>query len=92
MMSIDVLPTIAKLTGFKIPWKVDGVPAGTRTGTTKIFREVDGEPVRRRAWVRRFGYDGVAGEKAMLADNVDAFAPQPSSAARPCAADVSRRP
>jgi hypothetical protein len=73
VMTIDILPTIAKLTGFTIPWKVDGVPAGTRTSTTKVFLKSTtnafgvgiGKPV---------DYDSVAGEKAMLADNVGAFA------------------
>jgi hypothetical protein len=70
VMSIDVLPTIAKLVGFKIPWKVDGVPAGERTGDQKTFM-----------WAKTtaFGvgiasnvtYDGAPGEHQMLADNVD---------------------
>jgi hypothetical protein len=80
VMSIDILPTIAKLTGFKIPWKVDGVAAGTRAGNTKVFLKSTvspfgagvGPPIR---------YDGVAGEKAMLANNVDAFFPPPAAAA-----------
>ena len=78
VMSIDILPTIAKLTGFRIPWKVDGVPAG-RAGNTKVFVKSTvnpfgagvGPPIR---------YDGVAGEKAMLANNVEAFAPPPAAA------------
>jgi hypothetical protein len=77
VMTIDILPTIAKLTGFRIPWKVDGVPAGSRTGAAKVFL---------KSTVNAFGvgiakpihYDGVAGEKAMLAANVGAFAPGPA--------------
>ncbi len=77
VMTIDILPTIAKLTGFTIPWKVDGVPAGTRTDPTKVFVKSTvnafgvgiGKPIR---------YDGAAGEKAMLAVNVGAFARAPA--------------
>jgi hypothetical protein len=73
VMTIDILPTIAKLTGFTIPWKVDGVAAGSRTDPQKVFL---------KSTVNAFGvgigkpihYDGPAGEKAMLAANVGAFA------------------
>ena len=44
VMTIDVMPTIAKLTGFEIPWKVDGVVAGTRTDPEKIFRKATVNP------------------------------------------------
>jgi hypothetical protein len=72
VMSIDVVPTVAKLVGFRLPWKVDGVPAGERTGDRKTFM-----------WAKTtsFGvgiessvtYDGAPGEREMLADNVDAI-------------------
>jgi hypothetical protein len=70
VMTIDVVPTIAKLAGFDLPWKVDGVPAGERRDQRKIFR---------KATVNPFGvemgpdisYDGAQNEKAMLARNVD---------------------
>jgi hypothetical protein len=78
VMSIDVLPTIAKLTGFRLPWKVDGVAAGERADPTKVFVKSTENPFG-------FGvgppinYDGVAGEKAMLAGNAAVFAPAPGT-------------
>jgi hypothetical protein len=73
VMTIDVVPTIAKLAGFDLPWKVDGVPAGERRDQRKIFR---------KATVNPFGvemgpeivYDGAQNEKEMLARNVDTVA------------------
>jgi arylsulfatase A-like enzyme len=74
VMTVDIMPTIAELTGFKIPWKVDGVPAGTRptSDTEKVFM---------KATVNPFGvglgpqerFDGTPGLQAMLAGNVDAI-------------------
>jgi hypothetical protein len=74
VMTVDVMPTIAKLTGFKIPWKVDGVPAGTRpkSDPTKVFM---------KATVNAFGvglgpqerFDGTPGFREMLAGNVDSI-------------------
>jgi hypothetical protein len=77
VMTIDIMPTIAQLTGFKIPWKVDGVPAGERTTTTKEWM---------KSTVNAFGvgigppihYDAVVGERAMLALNVGGFASAPA--------------
>ncbi len=74
VMTVDVMPTIAELTGFKIPWKVDGVPAGSRP-------ESDTEKVFMKATVNPFGvglgpqqrFDGAPGFQEMLAGNVDAI-------------------
>lgn len=74
VMTVDVMPTIAKLTGFKIPWKVDGVPAGTRP-------KGDTEKVFMKATVNPFGvglgpqqrFDGTLGFQGMLARNVDSI-------------------
>jgi hypothetical protein len=73
VMAIDVVPTIANLTGFDLPWKVDGVVAGTRREPEKIFR---------KATVNPFGvdlgpdipYDGTQNLKETLARNVDTIA------------------
>ena len=73
VMTIDILPTIAKLTGFPSRGRSTASPAGTRTDPTKVFLKSTvnafgvgiGKPIR---------YDGAAGEKAMLANNVGAFA------------------
>ena len=81
VMTIDVMPTIAKMTGFEIPWEVDGVVAGTRTDSVKIFR---------KATVNPFGvdmgpdvpYDGVENLKETLARNVDVIA-KPGDALQP---------
>jgi hypothetical protein len=72
VMTVDVLPTIAKLTGTKIPWKVDGVPAGTRKTSEKVFM---------KSTVNAFGvglgpqqrFDGTPGLQAMLDRNVDSI-------------------
>jgi len=72
VMTVDILPTIAELTGFEIPWEVDGVPAGSRpkSDTEKVFM---------KATVNAFGvglgaqqrFDGTPGFRDMLAGNVD---------------------
>jgi hypothetical protein len=72
VMTIDIVPTIAKLAGVKVPWKVDGVPAGTRRSPEKVFM---------KATVNAFGvglgpqqrFDGRPGLREMLAGNVDAI-------------------
>jgi hypothetical protein len=72
VMTVDIMPTIAKLTGFKIPWKVDGVPAGTRA-------ESDTDKVFFKPTVNGFGvglgprqtFDGAPLFRQMLARNVD---------------------
>lgn len=71
VMSIDVLPTVARLVGFRLPWKVDGLPAGERGGSRKTFVWAHHNP---------FGvgiepavtFDGRRPFRAMLAGNVDA--------------------
>jgi len=71
VMSIDVLPTVARLVGFDLPWKVDGVPAGRRRSSRKTFVWAHHNP---------FGvgiepsvtFDGATGFREMLAGNVDA--------------------
>jgi hypothetical protein len=79
VMSIDILPTIAKLVGFKLPWKVDGVPAGERKDDIKYFQKstANGFGV---SVTPPMAFDGAPGEAAMLADNVDA-ATQPGDPA-----------
>ncbi len=71
VMSIDVLPTVARLVGFDLPWRVDGVPAGERRDPRKTFVWAHHNP---------FGvgiepsvtFDGRSGLEAMLAGDVDA--------------------
>jgi hypothetical protein len=74
VMSIDVVPTIAKLTGFTLPWKVDGVPAGTRATPTKLFMKSTANAFGVSV-AKAISYDGRAGERAMVAEGVSAFAP-----------------
>jgi arylsulfatase A-like enzyme len=74
VMTVDIMPTIAELTGFEIPWEVDGVPAGSRPAS-------DTEKVFMKATVNPFGvglgpqqrFDGTRGFREMLAGNVDAI-------------------
>lgn len=73
VMTIDVVPTIADMVGFDLPWKVDGVVAGTRTEPEKVFR---------KATVGPFGvdmgpdiaFDGARNLQETLARNVDTIA------------------
>jgi hypothetical protein len=72
VMSIDVVPTIAKLTGFELPWKVDGVVAGTRKDPEKLFMKatLDEDGTRIAPPIR---FDGGPTFRQMLAENVDAI-------------------
>ena len=69
--TIDVLPTLAKLLRIRVPWQLDGHPAGSRAvrarrevevrgATTGVFRMSATELVRRRraALGRRLAYFG----------------------------------
>ncbi len=71
VMSIDILPTIAKLTGFTLPWKVDGVVAGSRAGPTKVFQKAASDDSGIRLGPPQ-PFDGTQGYADMLAQNVDA--------------------
>jgi hypothetical protein len=70
VMSIDVLPTVARLASIRIPWPVDGVPAGERDDDTKEFQRAHSDAAGGRIDPPiRFGAQ--AGFAAMLAANVD---------------------
>jgi hypothetical protein len=73
VMSIDVLPTMAKLAGIRVPDPVDGVPAGQRdpADVTKLFAKAsaDGSGATVQAPVR---FDGRPTLRSMLSGNVDA--------------------
>lgn len=44
--TIDVVPTIAKMIGLRIPWKVDGLPAGERQAGTMEMTDFRRNPIR----------------------------------------------
>jgi Sulfatase len=72
VMSIDVLPTIASLTGVTMPFAVDGVVAGTRADTVKMFQRANSDNAGFRL-ERAVAFDGAADLVAMLAGNVDSI-------------------
>ncbi len=69
VMSIDVLPTVARLGHVPLRWKVDGVAAGTRRNDTKLFQRAYSDSVGGRLDpTQRF--DGGGGFASMLAGGV----------------------
>jgi hypothetical protein len=70
VMSIDVLPTIASITGVDLQFGVDGVAAGSRAGAVKMFQRANSDNAGFRL-EDAVAFDGAAALRAMLAANVD---------------------
>jgi hypothetical protein len=75
VQSVDLLPTIAKLVGIKMPWKVDGVPAGERRGPKKDFFTSSTVAFSQITLGDRHDVDGREGLQMMLNGNQRNFAP-----------------
>jgi hypothetical protein len=79
--TIDVLPTIAKAAGVRLPWKADGIPAGERS--LELTAPIDvshmGEPVLTESLgsvrAKRRAREGE--ETRLLRDGVYAIGPRP---------------
>jgi hypothetical protein len=72
VMSQDILPTLASLMDWKLPYNVDGKVAGTRAETTKLFQRGYGDRVG-AAVKAPVPFDGAAGFRSMLSRNLDSF-------------------
>ena len=77
VMSIDVLPTLAKLAGVRLPWPVGGVVAGDRTSNEKLFaRESSDRGAGTLSPIRRYRADDAL--RTLLAnDDVDSLTEGP---------------
>jgi hypothetical protein len=80
--TIDVLPTIAKATGVRVPWKADGIPADERKVDPEAPIDIShmGKPVLTEALgsvlAKRREREGV--EARLLRDGVYAIGPRPA--------------
>ena len=90
MRTIDVLPTIAKAAGVRLPWKADGIPADEREVDPEAPIDIShmGEPVLTEALgsvlAKRRAREGV--EARLLRDGVYAIGPRPELIGRRVAA------
>ena len=88
--TIDVLPTIAKAAGVRLPWKADGIPADEREVDPEAPIDIShmGEPVLTEALgsvlAKRRAREGV--EARLLRDGVYAIGPRPELIGRRVAA------
>jgi hypothetical protein len=76
VLDLDIVPTIARALDITIPWKVDGVPAGSRPAaqTDKPFAKSTVNPFGAEVEPTQT-VDGRAGLRSMLARNLDVIAP-----------------
>jgi hypothetical protein len=93
--TIDVLPTIAKAAGVRVPWKADGIPADERTIDASAPIDVShaGEPVLTEALgavlAKRREREEI--EARLLRDGVYAIGPRPDLIGRRVAVQTGGR-
>ena len=93
--TIDVLPTIAKAAGVRLPWKADGIPADEREVDAEAPIDIShmGEPVLTETLgsvlAKRRAREGV--EARLLRDGVYAIGPRPELIGRRVAAGSGGR-
>lgn len=84
----DVLPTVARELAIRLPWKTDGVPAGTgpRRGALIVRRQDDGGEVRvSRRRLERLRDAAVRSRIAAFGRGLYALGPRPRLMGRPLA-------
>ena len=82
----DVLPTVARQLAIRLPWKTDGVPAGSspRRATLTVRRQDDGGEVRvGRRRLERLRDEAVRTRLATFGRGLYALGPHPSLIGRP---------